>query len=146
MNQTEKETLTKRLKLILSHIEKPTLYKYHDILNDIKVEFKDLQNFPDIFSLLLQDRELRYKYKDKDGNYHVSKNQLSIEVDKFIVQCNLSWPFFTQDGCYPIPLKENVSESYIPLFGWYKNKDTFYIKAKPMCVSYIKHILSNLSN
>lgn len=145
MHDNLKKVFLNRLNLIISFLEKPTIYKYADVLNDIKFDYTSLKDFPQDLSLLLQDKELRQHVNKYDENRNVIKvvvlkNELRSEVFSFIKEREKTWEHFTGDSCYPIPIKENVNENYIPLYGWYKNKSDFYIKANKLCISYFKHL------
>lgn len=144
MNEELKRVFLKRLNLIISFLEKPTKYKYSDALNNISIEFISLIDFPNDLSLFLQDKELRQKIKIKDLNgtvkYITLKNELNKDIFIYIKERNIQWLHFTGDHCYPIPIKANVNTNYIPLYGWYRNKSDFYIKAKDLCIDYFKHL------
>ena len=142
--------LKKQIISILNFVEKPSdknTYKYHDLMSDEKIEFKDLKGFPCEFFLFLSNKGLCRKYR-KNGQVFTDKSSLDPFVDNFLKSCLQDWDGFTGDYLHPVPSKPYLdltiyNAGLVHLHR--KAEGSLWLKEMGMMrISYLKHILETI--
>lgn len=150
MNQEVLKHFKKHLESILKFVENPSeknTYKYHNLVTDEKIEFKDLKGFPCTFFLFLSNKHLCRKY-EKDGKSFTDKSCLDYELDNYIKDITIGWEGFTGDYLHPVPNRPYVDLSIYNsglVHQHRKSEGTLWMKEMGiMQISYLKYLLSNI--
>lgn len=115
---------------ILNFLQNPkTSYKYVDLSRDLKVDLVNLGDLPDIFYLLLGDKDFCHTFV-KHGKRVRDYNQLNGSLTSLIFGFDKQWQYFTGDHCHPIPLKKDFNrDTYNAALGYYslKKKNLYWV-------------------